>query len=142
MNVFVLCTGRCGSVTFSRACQHIDNYSAGHESNWSVVKNRCAYADNHIEVDNRLVWFLGRIDSIYGDDAFYVHLKRNIDDTSQSLLRKSYPPRKKNGSIALSKGQAIMWVYRNGLIWKGDDTKPIDVCRHYCETVNTNIELF
>lgn len=28
MNVFVLCTGRCGSMTFARACGHIRNFSA------------------------------------------------------------------------------------------------------------------
>ena len=32
MRVFVLCTGRSGSTTFVRACQHIDNYTASHES--------------------------------------------------------------------------------------------------------------
>jgi hypothetical protein len=32
MNVFVLCTGRCGSTTFARACRHMTNYGVGHES--------------------------------------------------------------------------------------------------------------
>ena len=31
-NVFVLGTGRCGTVTFSAACGHFDNFTAGHES--------------------------------------------------------------------------------------------------------------
>ena len=36
-NVFVLCTGRCGSTTFTQACQHIQNYTASHESKISVT---------------------------------------------------------------------------------------------------------
>ena len=32
MNVFVLCTGRSGSVTFYNVCKHIKNYTTSHES--------------------------------------------------------------------------------------------------------------
>ena len=37
MNIFVLCTGRCGSVTFTKACQHITNYTCTHESRVSLL---------------------------------------------------------------------------------------------------------
>ena len=74
-NVFVLCTGRCGSTTFVQACQHIENYTASHESKISLLGDqRLEYSQNHIEVDNRLSWFLGSLDKKYGDNAFYVHL--------------------------------------------------------------------
>ena len=66
MNIFVLCTGRCGSMTFTKACGHIDNFSSAHESRCGRLGNeRLAYPENHIEVDNRLSWddFNGR----YGD---------------------------------------------------------------------------
>jgi hypothetical protein len=63
VNVFVLNTGRCGSVTFIEACRHIRNYSAAHESRATLIgEQRLAYAANHIETDNRLCWFLGRLD--------------------------------------------------------------------------------
>ena len=63
MNVFVLNTGRCGSVTFIEACRHIHHYSAAHESRATYIgEQRLAYAANHIEADNRLCWFLGRLD--------------------------------------------------------------------------------
>ncbi len=88
-NVFILCTGRCGSSTFIRACKHITNYTASHESRISKGGyNRLQYPAHHIEADNRLSWFLGRLENKYGDDAFYVHLKRNIKDTAASLLRR------------------------------------------------------
>lgn len=61
MRVFVLNTGRCRSVTFSRACSHLTNYSAGHET---LARNlghaRFAFPDQHIETDNRLAWFLAK----------------------------------------------------------------------------------
>jgi hypothetical protein len=89
MNVFVLCTGRCGSVTFSKACGHITNFTSGHESRrkvWGAA--RFAYSDNHIETDNRLAWLLGRLDAAHGRDARYVWLTRNEDDVVESFVRK------------------------------------------------------
>lgn len=63
-NVFVLCTGRCGSTTlFAQACQHIENYTASHESKIFLLGDkRLEYSQNHIEVDNRLSWFLGSLE--------------------------------------------------------------------------------
>lgn len=131
MNVFVLSTGRCGSNTFARACQHIDNYSAGHESKMYGIRDRVKYPNNHVEIDNRLSWFLGRLDRRYGDDAFYVHLRRNRDDTAESLARRY--------------NTGIMKAYKERIIWRADDAptvSPLDVCKHFCDTVNSNINLF
>ena len=78
MNVFVLTTGRSGSVTFAEACRHITNYTAGHETRVGLVgDDRLAYPGDHIEVDDRLAWLLGRLEDAYGDAAFYVHLRRD-----------------------------------------------------------------
>jgi len=89
MNVFVLNTGRCGSTTFARACRHISNFSSAHESRTYLFgEERLAYPSNHIEVDNRLSWLLGRLDRKYGDRAVYVHLKRNIHDTAASFVAR------------------------------------------------------
>lgn len=78
-NVFVLCTGRCGSVTFAQAASHVTNASVGHETRSHMVgAARMAYPIGHIEVDNRLSWTLGRLDQAFGRDAFYVHLLRNL----------------------------------------------------------------
>ena len=132
MNVFVLSTGRCGSTTFARACGHIENYTAAHESRISRVHGRVDYPDDHIEVDNHLSWFLGRLDERYGDDAFYVHLKRDLEETARS--RKHRETRKID--------PGLMWAYGQRIIWENEEVELIDVCRHYCQTVNSNIRLF
>ena len=90
MNVFVLNSGRCGSMTFIRACRHIRNYSAGHESRVQLLgEQRLAYAPDHIEADNRLCWLLGRLDAAYGEHAYYVHLSREPAATAVSSTRSA-----------------------------------------------------
>ena len=37
MNVFILCTGRCGSLTFTRACGHMTNFTTAHESRVALI---------------------------------------------------------------------------------------------------------
>lgn len=127
MTVLVLSTGRCGSTTFAKACSHVENYTSAHESKTGHVKNRTDYPDNHIEVDNRLSWFLGRLEERYGDEAFYVHLRRDRDATARSFTNRYH--------------QGIIEAYRKRII-RGADESPMDVCRHYYDTVNANIELF
>src|SRR6478752_4229315 len=86
MNIFVLCTGRCGSTTFIKACSHISNFTSAHESRAHLIgEDRLDYPTNHIEADNRLSWLLGRLGRKYGRDAVYVHLKRNMRDTAHSF---------------------------------------------------------
>jgi len=130
VNVFVLGTGRCGSVTFIRACSHISNYSAGHESRATLVgAQRLAYPDNHIEADNRLSWLLGRLGETYGERAFYVHLSRQVPATAASFARRS--------------GFGIMQAYREGILMGGQPQQSaLDVALDYIETVEANIRLF
>ena len=130
MNVFVLCTGRCGSTTFYKACKHIKNYRSGHETRTGLLRfNRLDYSVNHIEVDNRLSWFLGKLDILYGDTAFYVHLRRNTIDTANSFVNRYT--------------LGIIRAYRERILL-GIDKKatPYNVALDYCETVNYNIKLF
>ncbi|MEM9387801.1 MAG: hypothetical protein AAGA68_22295 [Pseudomonadota bacterium] len=88
--VFVLCTGRCGSLTFAHACERsIDNYTSGHETRLAQAgAQRLAYAPGHIEVDNRLSFFLGRLHERFGDAACYVHLQRDRHATARSYARR------------------------------------------------------
>ncbi len=93
MNVFVLCTGRCGSMTFERACRHASNYTTAHESGHRM-RYSLQYPDNHIEVDNRLAWFLGRLHNMY-PTAYYVHLRRDAEAVVRSYAaRKASEPTK------------------------------------------------
>jgi hypothetical protein len=130
MNIFVLNTGRCSSTTFIYACSHITNYSCAHESRSGMLgEDRLDYPKNHIEADNRLSWFLGRLDKKYGDDALYIHLKRNKNDTSRSYAKRFW--------------YGIMKAYKNGILMGAP--KKIDfmsVALDYYETVNSNIDLF
>lgn len=130
MNVFVLCTGRCGSLTFAKACAHITNYSTGHETNIGKLGlQRTEYPDNHIEVDNRLSWFLGRLDETYGDNAFYVHLVRDKRATAMSFEKRA--------------GFGIMAAYRDGVyLGLSDQHTTREIAEDYYVTVNANIKSF
>jgi hypothetical protein len=130
MNVFVLNSGRCGSTTFIRACEHIDNYSAGHETRIHLAgASRLDYAQDHIEADNRLCWMLGRLDERYGDDAFYVHLYRDREATA--------------GSFARRMDFGIMQAWREGVLLGGEETaSPLELARDYVDSVEANIRLF
>ena len=130
MNIFILNTGRCGSTTFIQACQHISNYSAQHESRAAFIgEERLAYPDNHIEADNRLSWFLGRLDKRYGDNAIYVHLNREAGKTAESFARRE--------------NYGIMKAYREGILLGGKDNQSAqDLALDYIDTVECNIEHF
>lgn len=133
-NVFVLCTGRCGSTTFIQAAQHVKNYSSGHETRTRHIGNaRFAYPVAHIEADNRLSWLLGRLDVHYGDSAYYVHLKRDVLETARSFVKR------------YDKG--ILHAYRSAILMGAGkklhaESDLLTVCTDYCQTVTANIEAF
>lgn len=129
MNVFILCTGRCGSVTITKACQHITNFTSSHESRSQCLGDeRLNFPDNHIEADNRLTWFLGRLEEKFGDDAIYVHLKRDANATAASFVK-----RYRKG---IMKGYTKIL---HGLPWNANR---LAVALDYCHTVNSNISAF
>lgn len=125
--VFVLGTGRCGSVSFIKACQHIENYSAGHETRSGFIgEQRLNYPQSHIEADNRLTWFLGRLNQRFGNDAYYVHLRRDPMKTAESFVKR------------YSRG--IISAYRSSVLLNSNRRElPIAVCLDYVETVTENI---
>jgi hypothetical protein len=130
MNIFVLNSGRCGSLTFIQACKHIQNFSSGHETRIHKTGiERLAYPERHIEADNRLSWLLGRLDQTYGDHAFYVHLHRERNATASSFERRS--------------GYGIMQAYREGILLGAEpDATAHAIALDYLETVERNILLF
>ena len=130
MNVFVLNSGRCGSTTFIRACSHISNYSSAHESRIHLLGDaRLAYPPAHIEADNRLSWLLGRLDDAFGDEAFYVHLRRDEDAAASSFVKRA--------------DFGIMQAYREGVLLGGQPTQSaMDIARDYLQTVERNITCF
>lgn len=131
MNVFILCTGRCGSTTYIKACSHITNFTSAHESRTRYLGDeRFNYPERHIEADNRLAWLLGRLERAYGDDAYYVHLTRNTYDTATSFVKRYH-----SGIIRAYRGSGI-------LMGLPENINPISVALDYCDTVNMNISAF
>jgi len=95
-----------------------------------IGPERLRYPGNHIEADNRLSWLLGRLDEVYGDAAFYVHLKRDVAAVAASYARRY--------------DFGIMQAYRDPGIIMGlpKDADPTAVAVDYCNTVDRNIALF
>ena len=136
-NVFVLCTGRCGSVTFAKSCEHLNNYTVGHESHAKIVgPERFEYPDDHIEIDNRLSWHLGRLGRAYdGTDVKYVHLIRDPEAVAQSHFNRWDSPYR----------ASMIRAYAHGLVMRMHDwpeQERIEICRDFVATVNANIEQF
>lgn len=131
MRVFILCTGRCGSTTFIKACSHITNYTSAHESRIADLgQRRLDYPDHHIEADNRLAWFLGRLDEAYGDNACFVHLTRARDKVVASYARRA--------------DFGLMHAYKNGILGYPEQTNydPMHIAFDVCETIDANIRFF
>jgi hypothetical protein len=132
MNVFILCTGRCGSMSISKACNELDHYTSGHETRISLLGDeRINYPLNHIEADNRLAWFLGRLDDKYGKDAFYVHMTRDTLETAKSYNRRWNHV----GSIVRSYTEGILAKPLQRLSSK----ELLNYSEDYCNTLNENI---
>lgn len=109
MRIFVIGTGRCGTVTFSKACQHITNYTSGHETTThGKLGNDFDFPDNHIEIDPRLSYFLPLLIQKY-PSALYVHLQRERESCIKSL----------------SKRGSLTWFSQFHLGSKPDDMKKI-----------------
>jgi len=133
MNVFVLTTGRTGSLSFERACSHITNYTAAHESRCQLLGDeRLNFADNHIEIDNRLSWFLGALDKKYGSEAIYIHLVRDENKVATSYLKRW----NRETSIVRSYAYGILKMQEHHI------NDPKAICLDYVQTTNINIESF
>jgi len=97
MRIFVTGTGRCGSVTFSRACRHATNYTVGHETHTNKRVDgkmvgdilNLEYPDDHIEVSPQLAIQIPLLRDRY-PDARFVHLVRaDRDACARSLAGRS-----------------------------------------------------
>lgn len=66
MRVFVIGSGRCGTVTFSKAASHCTNFTVGHETKARQI-DPLDYPDNHIEVSSHLTIYWPMILEKYPD---------------------------------------------------------------------------
>lgn len=131
MNAFVLCTGRCGSLTVAKALGHATNYTVGHESRANRVVGRLRYPYQHIEVDNRLVWFLGELEARF-PDAVWVHLAREREKVVESYTHR------------FNVRGGIMPAFASGILRRGParPNERLEIARLYVDTVNMNIAQF
>jgi hypothetical protein len=117
-------------VTFIRACQHITNYTAGHETRSTLLgDDRVVYPGQHIEADNRLSWMLGKLGKKYGKEALYVHLKRDVEATAASFNRR------------WGRSRSIIDAYAEGILMRPRE-QSLELCRDYIETVHENVSYF
>ena len=121
MRVFVVSTGRCGSTTFSKACQFISNYTVAHQWHHGQVGNY-EYPDDHIEVDPRLSYSLPLLIEKY-PTAKYIHLQRERESCIKSLSKRKstgFFMRFHFGAIDknLQKGAEVYYDITNSLINK------------------------
>ncbi len=121
-------------MTFAKACEHLTNYTTGHESRAGCIGDqRFSYPDQHIEVDSRLTWFLGEL-GLRFPEAFYVHLRRDQEATAKSICHKWG-----GGQINFARafGHAIVM---HGSPWP--ESQKLDVSRFQVRTAVANIEEF
>ena len=97
-------------MTLSRACGHLTNYTAAHESRTHLIgPARFDFGTNHIEIDNRLAWFTGRLEAAWGDRAAYVHLTREAEDVAQEALIRLW---KQATDWRQGEAKVTTWLYR------------------------------
>lgn len=115
----------------AKALGHATNYTVGHESRANQVKGRLRYPDQHIEVDNRLVWFLGELDARF-PEAVWVHLVREREKVVESYTHR------------FNVRGGIMPAFASGVLRRGP-ARPgerLEIARLYIDTVTTNILQF
>jgi hypothetical protein len=156
VRVFVLTTGRTGSVTYAHAAAHATNFTAGHETRGGVLQpDRLEYPDDHIEVDNRLSWFLGSLHRRYGDDAGYVHLLRDEDAVARSYEDRwpdSRLPRRKPivaarkalGYVRGDNHASLPVAFSQGIVMRKHVAREerFTACKLMVRTINDNVALF
>src|SRR5690606_3540142 len=114
-------------MSFARACERFSNYTVGHESvRPTPLGTGRRYPAQHIEVDNRLSWFLGLLGKEY-PDAFYVHLRRDRDAVIRSFARGRHIIR-------------AFHVMRHSRQLEGSAGESVSA--QYVDTVTANIEEF
>jgi hypothetical protein len=132
MRIFILCTGRTGSVSFIEACKHMQNFSAGHESRSRFLgTERMNYPDMHIEADNRLSWMLGRLEVFSRESVRFVHLIRDEKATAASHNHR------------WNNRWSIIRAYAESVLFKDlatlTEADKLAICIDYVHTVNENI---
>jgi len=131
MKIAVLTAGRSGSTSLYHACQHVKNFSSGHDTKeGALAVDRVKIADAHIEIDTRFAWMLGLLSEQNGDDVYYVLLTRKKDAIAMSYNRR----------WANRKG--IIRGYCEAVLQRDKPHEDIEVALDLVQTVEANIRVF
>ncbi|WP_246225827.1 hypothetical protein [Chelativorans xinjiangense] len=109
------------------------NFTTAHEGRARAFgPYKFTYPEHHIEADNRLSWMLGRLETAYGDRAFYVHLTRDLDAVAESHAKRMTP-----GS------NSIAQAYRQSILSRHEEEGPnLAIARDMLITITENIRYF
>ena len=119
-NIFIVGTGRCGSVTLSKFLAHNTTHTVGHESQAKLPWSKRDYGDYHIEIDNRLTWFR---------DIRYCEtwaLVRDREEVKASFMRR--------------KGSSIIKAVRDG-VYMNPKMSWEDAVDSYLDMVEQHIDI-
>lgn len=130
MRVFVVGTGRTGSLTLAKALEAtVTNFSVGHETQSELPWERREYPDKHIEVDHRLSFYLSLVLSEeWGPELAIVHLQRELEATVASWARRF---RVRGG---------MMRAWTNGILFRPGELEPELAARDYVAAVRANVD--
>lgn len=131
--VFVISTGRTATTAFAAASSFLPGFTAKHESRVSQpFSTRLDFAPNHIEADNRLIFYLAQIEEKFGDDAYYVFLKRD-----PAAIVKSYARR---WHLTVSIVRA--WTHGIRMIPRIEEADIEDCCQDFVSYADSTLSLF
>lgn len=130
-NIFIISPGRTATYAMSKAFSNVSDYTCAHESRVGFFNDqRINYPDNHIELDNRLSFYLPQLTRKYSKkNSLLVIVNRDRNSIAKSYNKRW---RKINIMKAFSQG-----IHMNDL-----QSNNIDVCLAYVNYIYETIDYF
>lgn len=130
MNIFIISPGRTATTTLASAFGALDGYTSGHETQTSYLgADRITFPANHVECDNRLIWFLPRLTRRYSHNSLLITVNRCNEEISRSYDKRW-------GKIN------IMKAYSQGILLRSLEDNSIEVCRDYVSNCYEHLAFF
>lgn len=85
--VFVTGAGRCGTLTFAKACEHVKGFTAAHESHAGRISTD--YPEHHIEVDPHLLWIAPGLIERYPEARWVILERKDMGAHVRSLSARA-----------------------------------------------------
>ena len=92
MNIFIISPGRTATTHLARVFEGVSGFTSLHESRveYLGLEERVSYPRNHIEADNRLIWYLRFLERKYADRSCLVIVKRDRGKIVDSYAKRWY----------------------------------------------------